>query len=112
MITLEGRNTWAEKAKRTLTSVLPIDPHRKGECNRCGHCCMLPNRCPFLRFDHEMKALCLIYKMRPLNCRKYPRVEEEHIAFPCGYYFEKPGESRKPDAAGRTITDHADCHAQ
>ena len=110
MRTIEEKNTWAEKLKRTVTSVLPVDPNRKGSCNRCGHCCMLPNRCPFLRFDHETKAICMIYNFRPLNCRKYPRVEEEHIAFPCGYYFEKSGVPASPSSD--TITDHADCHSK
>ena len=110
MYNTDGKNTWSEKLKRTATSVLPIADNRKGECNRCGHCCMLPNRCPFLRFDHETKAICMIYKFRPLNCRKYPRVEEEQIAFPRGYYFEHA--DGPTNAAATHITDHTDCHAK
>ena len=106
----EGKNTWGQKLKRTVTSVLPVADNRKGSCNRCGHCCMLPNRCPFLRFDHEMKAICMIYNFRPLNCRKYPRVEEEHIAFPCGYTFEHADGTTNPDATN--IQDHSDCHSK
>ncbi len=81
------RNTWGAKIKRTLTCVLPVSENRRGTCIRCGQCCMLPNRCPFLKFDEHQKALCAIYKIRPLNCRKYPRVETEHVVGACGHYF-------------------------
>ncbi len=80
-------NTWAQKLRRTITSVLPIDEERSGNCTRCGECCKLPVRCPFLDFDSEGFAMCKIYNMRPLNCRKYPRNEDEHIVPNCGYSF-------------------------
>ncbi len=83
------RNTWGAKLKRTLTSVLPVAPNRKGHCIRCGECCKLPNVCKFLRYDEEGKSLCACYPFRPLNCRKYPRTESELITGDtCGYHFE------------------------
>ncbi len=81
------RNTWNAKLKRTLTSVLSISEDRVGTCQRCGACCSLPHRCPFLKFDEEGLALCLIRKFRPLNCRKYPRTQGEQVCQPCGYRF-------------------------
>lgn len=81
------KNTWGQKLKRTLTAVLPITNTRRGSCTRCGACCKLPNRCPFLDFDGAGFALCKVYLFRPLNCRKYPRTLEEQICNACGYYF-------------------------
>jgi len=83
------KNTWLAKARRTLTSVLPVAAGRKGRCIACGACCKLPNVCPFLRFDEAGKSRCIIYPIRPLNCRKYPRTRSEHItAGTCGFRFE------------------------
>jgi len=42
------QNTWRAKAKRTITSILPIAKNRRGKCENCGECCKLPNICPFL----------------------------------------------------------------
>jgi uncharacterized protein len=82
-------NTWAAKAKRTLTCLLPISPRRRGRCVNCGACCRLPNVCPFLKTDGQGKGYCGIYPVRPLNCRKYPRTASEHITpDTCGFYFE------------------------
>ncbi|MFH0869245.1 MAG: hypothetical protein V1839_03395 [archaeon] len=82
-------NTWSAKLKRTATSILPVSKSRRGTCRHCGACCKLPNVCPFLRFDKNKKSCCLIYPVRPLNCRKYPRTKEESIVKGCGYRFEK-----------------------
>ena len=78
-----------EKLRRTFTSFLPISKDRQGKCLNCGKCCHLPFRCPFLR-DKNGKTYCSIYKIRPLNCRKYPRTEKECLTKDtCGYYFSK-----------------------
>ncbi len=78
------KNTWLAKIRRNLTSFLPISKKRKGQCINCGVCCSLPNKCFFLRNNH-----CVIYKIRPLTCRKYPRTKAEFITpETCGYYFE------------------------
>lgn len=83
------KNNLKAKIIRTITSILPVAKERKGSCNNCGKCCHLPNKCPFLRMRGE-KSYCIIHKIRPLNCRKYPRVEKEWITREdCGYYFEK-----------------------
>ena len=78
------KNNWAARALRTLTSILPVSKNRAGKCISCGACCKLPNACPFLK-----NSKCSIYKIRPLNCRKYPRTEKEHITSKtCGFRFK------------------------
>jgi Fe-S-cluster containining protein len=85
-----SKNTWAAKLKRTITAFLPVDKRRRGRCIRCGACCKLPNVCPWLRYDAEGKSYCIIYPIRPLNCRKYPRTPSEHITTEsCGIRFDK-----------------------
>ena len=87
---LFSKNTWSAKLKRTATSILPVDKNRKGNCVRCGACCKLPNTCPFLTFDEHGLSVCKIYRLRPLNCRKYPRTESELLtADTCGYSFDE-----------------------
>ncbi|MBW2970474.1 hypothetical protein KY319_05105 [Candidatus Woesearchaeota archaeon] len=81
-------NNWLAKFKRTLTCFLPVSKDRSGKCVSCGACCMLPNRCPFLRFKGK-KSFCLIYPVRPLNCRKYPRTKGDLLTEKsCGYRFK------------------------
>ena len=82
-------NTWAAKIRRTLTSVLPVAKNRRGQCIHCGACCRLPNVCPFLKTDSDGKGYCGVYRFRPLNCRKYPRTDSEHITKDtCGFRFD------------------------
>jgi len=81
------QNNWLSRVYRTLTSVLPVSKNRVGSCVSCGECCKLPNRCWFLKYRHG-KSYCSIYPIRPLNCRKYPRTEKEHITKQaCGFRF-------------------------
>jgi hypothetical protein len=89
----EQKNTWGARIKRTLTSVLPVSPQRRGGCVQCGACCRLPNVCPFLKTNGDGHVYCRIYRIRPLNCRKYPRTPSEHItADTCGFRFEDGGD--------------------
>ncbi|HUT61227.1 MAG TPA: hypothetical protein VNA25_25540 [Phycisphaerae bacterium] len=79
-----------DKIRRTLTCLLPVSPRRRGKCIGCGACCKLPNRCAFLRYDSDGRSRCAIYRFRPLNCRKYPRVPSEFItADTCGHRFDE-----------------------
>ncbi len=78
------------KLMRTITSILPVAENRRGACNNCGACCKLPNPCLFLRYRETGESYCGIYKLRPLNCRKYPRTARELItADTCGFWFEE-----------------------
>jgi len=72
---------------------------RRGRCARCGVCCRLVHRCPFLLMDHGM-AICTIHALRPANCRIFPvdsrdLAERDQIAphRPCGYTFVAEHES-------------------
>ena len=82
------------KIRRTLTSILPVAANRRGACNNCGACCKLPTPCRFLGYNAAGESYCRIYKLRPLNCRKYPRAASEFItADTCGFWFEGIEES-------------------
>ncbi len=66
-----------------------LRPQRKGQCINCGACCRLPVECPFLKTNGDGKGYCGVYPLRPLNCRKYPRTDSEHITKDtCGFHFE------------------------
>jgi len=83
-------NTLVDKIERTIKSVFPVDKNREGECLDCGECCKLPKECLFLDYDDNGKSSCQIYIVRPLNCRKYPRSEKEHVTQDtCGYHFKQ-----------------------
>jgi hypothetical protein len=45
---------------------------REGECNRCGACCKILFRCPFLAEDAEGQFVCRIYDKRFAQCRLFP----------------------------------------
>ena len=66
---------------------------RRGECNRCGACCELVFRCPFLKKNADGTSMCGIYENRPNSCRLFPieRRDIEEVRGTCSYYFiEKP----------------------
>ena len=50
----------------------PLLERRKGDCNRCGACCKILFRCPFLATDAEGQYTCRIYEKRFAQCRLYP----------------------------------------
>jgi hypothetical protein len=78
-----------KKLKRTITSVLPVEDGRKGNCVGCGECCKLDMPCPFLKKNKD-RSYCSIYTVRPLNCRKYPRSASEHLTQKtCGFKFQR-----------------------
>jgi len=67
---------------------------RRGECKRCGYCCLLVHRCVFLKRENGM-AVCTIHRLRPANCSIFP-VDSRDIAdrdqlaphLPCGFFFQ------------------------
>lgn len=66
---------------------------RRGECNRCGACCELLFKCPFLKKQDDGTSLCGIYEDRPNQCRLFPitRRDLEEVRGVCSFYFiEKP----------------------
>jgi hypothetical protein len=66
---------------------------RRGECNRCGACCELVFKCPFLKKNSDGTSLCGIYENRPNSCRLFPIEQRDlrEVRGTCSYYFiEKP----------------------
>jgi hypothetical protein len=66
---------------------------RRGECNRCGACCELVFKCPFLKKNADGTSLCGIYENRPNQCRLFPIEQRDiqEVRGTCSYYFiEKP----------------------
>jgi Fe-S-cluster containining protein len=50
----------------------PLLAKRRGECNRCGACCKILFRCPFLGTDADGQYTCRIYEKRFSQCRLFP----------------------------------------
>jgi len=62
---------------------------RQGECNRCGACCKILFRCPFLVED-EGVFTCSVYDHRPPSCRLFPMVPADlREVDRCAFSFEK-----------------------
>ncbi len=88
----------ANKIRRFLLCAVDLDyvrqqeSLREGECVRCGRCCKLVFRCPFLGGTDENPS-CLIYeKGRPFQCAAFP-IDPRDLAdvdFQCGYSFASP----------------------
>ena len=66
---------------------------RQGECTRCGACCKILIRCPFLIEKPENQPgdiySCGIYGRHFNQCRIYPIVPKDllEVEEPCGYTF-------------------------
>ena len=66
---------------------------RRGDCNRCGACCELLFKCPFLKKHSDGTTTCGIYEDRPNQCRLFPisRRDLDEVRGSCSYYFiERP----------------------
>jgi len=69
---------------------------RKGDCIRCGMCCINENCEHFVMGKKTEIATCEIYESpnRPLRCKLFP--EMPPILFEsCGYYFLDAWENNK-----------------
>lgn len=62
---------------------------RDGQCRRCGNCCKLLYRCPFLLRQGD-RMRCLIYSIRPRVCREFPISLKDvgDVNFQCGFFFK------------------------
>ena len=66
-----------------------IAANRKGDCHRCGLCCELIYKCPFLGRDIDNLPYCRIYgDLRPTNCRQYPFDKTDAEIDQCGFTFD------------------------
>ena len=83
----------------------PLLARRHGECNRCGACCKILFRCPFLGTDAEGQYTCRIYSMRFAQCRLFPLRAQDlaDLGEECSYSFEseplRPSPERVPEPA-------------
>lgn len=71
---------------------------RRGECNRCGACCEILFRCPFLLKHDDGQTSCGIYEDRPNQCRNFPieKRDLDEVRGQCSFYFiEKPVQLEK-----------------
>lgn len=63
---------------------------RQGDCHRCGLCCQLIYKCPFLGHDAQNLPYCRVYgDLRPANCRNYPFDAADSEIDTCGYTFKR-----------------------
>jgi hypothetical protein len=91
LLTLQARG----KVRRFVqASVLREDStallaKRQGECNRCGACCKILFRCPFLGTDAEGQYTCRIYDRRFAQCRLFPlhAADLRELGEQCSYSF-------------------------
>lgn len=61
---------------------------RRGECNRCGACCKILFRCPFLGTDEQGQYSCRIYEKRFAQCRLFPLHAADLLEVPeCSFTF-------------------------
>ena len=66
---------------------------RRGDCNRCGACCEILFKCPFLKKHRDGTTSCGIYEDRPNQCRLFPieKRDLEEVRGTCSFYFiERP----------------------
>ncbi len=74
-----------------------IQKNRKGECHRCGLCCELIYRCPFLGKDADQLPYCRIYgDLRPASCRNYPFDAIDSEIDQCGFKFPEVEQPKEP----------------
>ena len=83
----------------------PLLAKRRGECNRCGACCKILFRCPFLGTDADGQYTCRIYEKRFAQCRLYPlhAADLRELEGQCSYTFEaepSPSPVRTPRESG------------
>jgi phosphatidylserine decarboxylase len=64
---------------------------RTGECRRCGNCCRLLFKCPFLQDGNK----CRIYGKRIRNCSRFPIDSRDSEFIDCGYDFPVPARAEE-----------------
>jgi hypothetical protein len=65
---------------------------RRGDCNRCGACCEILFKCPFLKKHDDGSSTCGVYENRPEQCRLYPIEPRDlkEVRGSCSFYFIQP----------------------
>jgi hypothetical protein len=101
-IQLRGKLRRFVQAKLTVQDTDALLSRRQGDCNRCGACCKILFRCPFLGTDAEGQYTCRIYEQRFSQCRLFPlHPQDLREVEECSYTFaEAPAASTEPLPAG------------
>jgi hypothetical protein len=107
LMTLQLRGKARRFVQATLTreDTDALLARRQGECNRCGACCKILFKCPFLGTDAEGQYTCRIYEHRFSQCRLYPLHAADLVELQgqCSYTFEaepsRPGMRPVPEPA-------------
>lgn len=74
-----------------------VAENRMGECHRCGLCCQLIYKCPFLGRDSQNLPYCRVYgELRPTNCRSYPIDAIDSEVDRCGFKFPEKTTTKQP----------------
>ncbi len=79
---------------------------RQGDCHRCGLCCELIYKCPFLGRDQQNLPYCRIYgDLRPANCKNYPFDQVDAEIDQCGFSFkDRKSQQMQSDQKPRSST--------
>ncbi len=72
MVQLKGKLRRFVQANLLVEDTGALLSRRSGECNRCGDCCKILFRCPFLSTDADGQYTCRIYDRRFAQCRLFP----------------------------------------
>jgi hypothetical protein len=95
-------HTWGALRRTLLSNILPDNvlyrykAYQRGECNRCGLCCKIQFRCPFLVEEGPYDTRCSIYTTphAPQACLKFPldpmdlRLLQREVGNACTFYYE------------------------
>jgi uncharacterized cysteine cluster protein YcgN (CxxCxxCC family) len=87
-IQLQGKLRRFFQASILREDTEPLIAKRQGECNRCGECCKIVFRCPFLGEDKPGEYTCRIYEHRFAQCQRFPlRARDLREVKACSYTF-------------------------
>ena len=97
MLQLRGKVRRFFQGKFRMKQVHAMIAQRQGECNRCGACCKILFRCPFLGTDAQGEYTCRIYEKRFTQCRLYPINRKDLLEVEeCSYTFAEPDPAARP----------------
>jgi Fe-S-cluster containining protein len=86
---LRGKLRRFVQAKFTNQDTEALLARRTGECNRCGACCKILFKCPFLGTDADGQYTCTIYEKRFAQCRLFPlHVADLREVAECSYTID------------------------
>ena len=83
---------------------------RRGDCNRCGACCEILFKCPFLKKHDDGSTTCGVYANRPDQCRLYPIEPRDmtEVRGSCSFYFIEPRPKLKSEYTAERAIQIAD----